>query len=256
MSSTKLLSNSVSSAIYGYIENSVKGNKNYPNTLLFTEKQQANFEKHFLSKIFVIQVAQPRKIYRDLAFSVTQMLATHRDAAGKQLVIGNGFKVVQLKFIDDYGRLKLKYCLTKNGITTIGPVIDVEKCVDFADVLLYYFYKVSKSYDIISTAIFALFVQLISALKGEVKSQYSIEYLSVPFIYLSNFSPISSTGELCALVPYWRTFIGEDNIAGLICPEDGDVGERPMLGLRLGKPSICERLVPVINATGLPRGEL
>ncbi|KRX23957.1 hypothetical protein T07_11265 [Trichinella nelsoni] len=172
---------------------------------------------------------QPREIYRDLAFSVTQMLATHRDAAGKQLVIGNGFKVAQLKFIDDYGpnRLKLKYCLTKNGITTIGPVIDVEKCVDFA-----------------------------GALHGDVKSQYSIQYLSVPFIYLSNFSPISSTGELCALVPYWRTFIGEDNIAGLMCPEDGDVGERPMLGLRLGKPSICERLVPVINATGLPRGEL
>ncbi|KRX59594.1 hypothetical protein T09_10879 [Trichinella sp. T9] len=128
---------------------------------------------------------QPREIYRDLAFSVTQMLATHRDAAGKQLVI----------------------------------------------------YEEGE-------------------LKGEVKSQYSIEYLSVPFIYLSNFSPISSTGELCALVPYWRTFIGEDNIAELICPEDGDVGERPMLGLRLGKPSICERLVPVINATGLPRGEL
>ncbi|KRZ90145.1 hypothetical protein T08_16534 [Trichinella sp. T8] len=130
---------------------------------------------------------QPREIYRDLAFSITQMLTTHRDAAGKQLV----------------------------------PNIYEE-----------------------------------GELKGEVKSQYSIEYLSVPFIYLSNFSPISSTGELCALVPYWRTFIGEDNIAGLICPEDGDVGERPMLGLRLGKPSICERLVPVINATGLPRGEL
>ncbi|KRZ74321.1 hypothetical protein T10_5231 [Trichinella papuae] len=74
-------------------------------------------------------------------------------------------------------------------------------------------------------------------------------------LHLSNFPPISSTGELCALVPYWRTFIGEDNIAGLICPEDGDVGERPMLGLRPDKPPICERLVPVINATGLPRGE-
>ncbi|KRZ38272.1 hypothetical protein T4C_3338 [Trichinella pseudospiralis] len=66
---------------------------------------------------------------------------------------------------------------------------------------------------------------------------------------------IEGTGELCALVPYWRTFIGEDNIAGLICPEDGNVGECPMLGLRLGKPPSCERLVPVINATGLPRGE-
>ncbi|KRX78700.1 hypothetical protein T06_15357 [Trichinella sp. T6] len=159
---------------------------------------------------------QPREIYRDLAFSVTQMLATHRDAAGKQLVVS--------------GKVAMKI---------YRDLIDI-----------------SKSYDIISTAIFILFVQLISELKGEVKSQYSIEYLSVPFIYLSNFSPISSTGELCALVPYWRTFIGEDNIAGLICPEDGDVGERPMLGLRLGKPSICERLVPVINATGLPRGEL
>ncbi|KRX99004.1 hypothetical protein T4E_3108 [Trichinella pseudospiralis] len=46
-----------------------------------------------------------------------------------------------------------------------------------------------------------------------------------------------------------------NNIAGLICPEDGNVGECPMLGLRLGKPPSCERLVPVINATGLPRGE-
>ncbi|KRZ49200.1 hypothetical protein T02_5723 [Trichinella nativa] len=147
---------------------------------------------------------QPREIYRDLAFSVTQMLATHRDAAGKQLVVSGK---VAMKIYRDFIVIKIVTCIA-------------------------------------------------GELKGEVKSQYSIEYLSVPFIYLSNFSPISSTGELCALVPYWRTFIGEDNIAGLICPEDGDVGERPMLGLRLGKPSICERLVPVINATGLPRGEL
>ncbi|KRX78742.1 hypothetical protein T02_4006 [Trichinella nativa] len=43
MSSTKLLSNSVNSAIYSYIENSVKGNKNYPNSLKNFLPSEAGF---------------------------------------------------------------------------------------------------------------------------------------------------------------------------------------------------------------------